>query len=235
MSNNNIQSDTSTTIIIKKRGRKSKKELENKNTKPIYHNNSNENIIVNIEDNNIYNNIYNNSPNLVNDFLNSDNKNELEDYSDETNDLLSQNVLITDNNLTNSIIDNKPVAKKRGRKPKGGKIIHQILPLNNNKENRPNVILHLKCFLKDLKDLKDLNDNNLFGSDLDSFNFSKANLSEEHRIHAITLIASICYQNPKALNSDSLYNRLMAESQGLPSSSFEFVPMLFKYDDLIKN
>ena len=77
---------------------------------------------------------------------------------------------------------------------------------------------------------------NIFGDQIaygEFWNFSKANLSEEHRIHAITLIASICYQNPKALNSDSLYNRLMAESQGLPSSSFEFVPMLFNYDDLI--
>ena len=77
---------------------------------------------------------------------------------------------------------------------------------------------------------------NIFGDQIaygEFWNFSKANLSEEHRIHAITLIASICYQNPKALNSDSLYNRLMAESQGLPSSSAEFVPMLFKYDDLI--
>ena len=43
---------------------------------------------------------------------------------------------------------------------------------------------------------------------------------------AITQVASICYQSPKALGSESLYNRLMAESQGLPSSSFEFVPVL---------
>ena len=61
---------------------------------------------------------------------------------------------------------------------------------------------------------------------VENWDFSRANLSNENRIHAITLIASICYQNPKALNSDSLYNRLMAESSGLPSSSFEFVPVL---------
>ena len=61
---------------------------------------------------------------------------------------------------------------------------------------------------------------------VENWDFSKANLNEETRIHAITLIASICYQNPKALNSDSLYNRLMAESSGLPSSSFEFVGVL---------
>ena len=70
---------------------------------------------------------------------------------------------------------------------------------------------------------------NLFGSDtlsVEYFDFSKANLSGQHRIHAISAVASICYQNPKALNSASLYNRLMAESIGLPSSSFEFVPVL---------
>ena len=67
---------------------------------------------------------------------------------------------------------------------------------------------------------------------IQQWNFSRANLNEKSRIEAITLIASICYQNPKALNSDSLYNRLMAESQGLPSSSFEFVPMLFDYEEL---
>ena len=67
---------------------------------------------------------------------------------------------------------------------------------------------------------------------IQQWNFSRANLNEKSRIEAITLIASICYQNPKALNSDSLYNRLMAESSGLPSSSFEFVPMLFKYEEL---
>ena len=45
---------------------------------------------------------------------------------------------------------------------------------------------------------------------VENWDFSTANFSNENRIYAITLIASICYQNPKALNSDSLYNRLMA-------------------------
>lgn len=70
---------------------------------------------------------------------------------------------------------------------------------------------------------------NIFGDNIayvENWDFSRANLNNENRIHAITLIASICYQNPKALNSDSLYNRLMAESSGLPSSAFEFVGIL---------
>ena len=70
---------------------------------------------------------------------------------------------------------------------------------------------------------------NIFGDEiacLDAWDFSKANLNNSNRVRAITQVASICYQNPKALESDSLYNRLAAESIGLPSSSFEFVPVL---------
>ena len=70
---------------------------------------------------------------------------------------------------------------------------------------------------------------NIFGDEIgfvENWDFSRANLNEENRILAITQVASICYQNPKALGSESLYNRLAAESQGLPSSSFEFVPVL---------
>ena len=77
---------------------------------------------------------------------------------------------------------------------------------------------------------------NIFNDNIayvEQWDFSRANLNEESRINAITQVASICYQNPKALNSESLYNRLMAESIGLPSSSFEFVPVLFKVQDLV--
>lgn len=68
---------------------------------------------------------------------------------------------------------------------------------------------------------------------VENWDFSRGNISNENRIDNITLIASICYQSPKAHGSESLYNRLMAESGGLPSSSFEFIPMLFVYDNLV--
>ena len=74
---------------------------------------------------------------------------------------------------------------------------------------------------------------NIFGDDIafvEQYDFSNANMSEENRIKAITTVASICYQNPKAIGSESLYNRLLAESKGLPSSSFEFVPVLIPMD-----
>lgn len=78
---------------------------------------------------------------------------------------------------------------------------------------------------------------NIFGDNiayLEAYDFSKANMSNESRLDVITLVASICYQSPKAHGSESLYNRLMAESGGLPSSSFEMVPILFDYEEVKK-
>ena len=64
------------------------------------------------------------------------------------------------------------------------------------------------------------------------YDFSRANSSLEARIHAITSVASICYAKPDAVDKVSLYNRLEAESKGLPSSSFEFVPMLIPIEKI---
>ena len=78
---------------------------------------------------------------------------------------------------------------------------------------------------------------NVFGDDIafvEQYDFSQANMSEENRIKAITSVASICYQNPKAIGSESLYNRLLAESKGLPSSSAEFVPVLLTEEEVYK-
>lgn len=76
---------------------------------------------------------------------------------------------------------------------------------------------------------------NIFGdgiAKLESYDFSRANISEESRIKAVTTVASICYGNPKGIGSVSLYNRLECESMGLPSSSFEFVPVLLEISSL---
>lgn len=58
-----------------------------------------------------------------------------------------KNMIIVD---TNDTINDAPTQKRRGRRPKGGKIIEQPVHLNLTKESKPNVILHLKCSLKDL-------------------------------------------------------------------------------------
>lgn len=61
---------------------------------------------------------------------------------------------------------------------------------------------------------------------VDHYDFALANSSYEARVQAVTKVASICYGNPKALGSISLFDRLQAEAAGLPSSSYEFVPVL---------
>jgi len=48
------------------------------------------------------------------------------------------------------VVVEEKVAKKRGRKPKGGKIVQLPTSNNSQKDDKPNVILHLKCSLKDL-------------------------------------------------------------------------------------
>lgn len=61
---------------------------------------------------------------------------------------------------------------------------------------------------------------------VESYDFSKVNMNQANRLHAVTLVASICYNNPKAIDSESLFNRLKSEAGGLPSSAYEFVPVL---------
>ena len=63
---------------------------------------------------------------------------------------------------------------------------------------------------------------------VEHYDFSRANSSYEARVQAVSMVASICYKSPKALGSISLFDRLQAESGGLPSSSYEFIPVLLK-------
>lgn len=77
---------------------------------------------------------------------------------------------------------------------------------------------------------------NIFGDNIakaEYYDFSRGNLDDEHRILNITQVASICYQSPKAVGSESLYNRLMAEAGGLPSTSSEFVPVLLTWGEVM--
>lgn len=72
-------------------------------------------------------------------------------------DTLNNNVTISQDVTSN---DPPPpvIHKKRGRKPRGGKIIKENLVHKNNIPELPNIILHLKCVLSDL------NVSNIIGS-----------------------------------------------------------------------
>ena len=64
--------------------------------------------------------------------------------------------------------DVKAPIKKRGRKPKGGKIIQQAIAVESQANDKPNVILHLKCSMKDLH-------NSLCTTSVASFAFNPKN------------------------------------------------------------
>ena len=141
-------------VVKVKRGRKSKKDLLNSlnKTQPILNE-----IVSEVNPNNIDINVKEISVNEISvNELSDINENELESFNNDVGD----NTILDDNK--NSIA--KTFSKKRGRKPKGGKIIQQLTSANVQQESKPNIILHLKCSLKDL--------NNDCNNSIESFNFS---------------------------------------------------------------
>ena len=89
------------------------------------------------------------------------------------------------------------IAKKRGRKPKGGKIIQQNILNHSQKDDKQNIILHLKCSLKDIE-------NDDYNNNIESFNF---NLSK----------TELCYQiidSPTDIyNETGIHNEIKDEVQ----------------------
>jgi hypothetical protein len=145
----NVVAPTTETIKAK-RGRKSKKELmaalnmeplvKEKETKKSIQNTINLNVSeIEADIQEEPNNMSDAQNNVYEDVLNDENSNPVEEPTK------LNNVIIT------TMTEEPKVAKKRGRKPKGGKIIQQVVNNEPQKEEKPNVILHLKCAMKDLQ------------------------------------------------------------------------------------
>ena len=64
-------------------------------------------------------------------------------------------------NIEENIIENESPdnIKKKGRKPKGGKLLTKIVNTNSSVNQITNIILHLKCSLKDLNDYNNILNN----------------------------------------------------------------------------
>ena len=87
-------------------------------------------------------------------------------------------------------------------------------------------------YLKKIKENTNLyNDNIGF---IEQWDFSLANTCQDARVEAITKIASICYDNPSIVGKVRLFDMLACESVGLPSTSFEYVPILLDYETYVK-
>ena len=135
------------TIVKPKRGRKSKSELM------ALLNNTNTNMLqLHVDEStsasSSSNQIISEASDIKNEIIQSISVTE---SVDAVTDLEEDIDLDTVANLDAVVDDNKKVIKKRGRKPKGGKIIQNIVINETQKVDKPNVILHLKCSLKDLQ------------------------------------------------------------------------------------
>lgn len=65
---------------------------------------------------------------------------------------------------------------------------------------------------------------------IEHYDFSRANVDKESRVKAVSMVASVCYGNKGLKPNFKLYDKLERESIGLPSSSFEFVPVFIRAD-----
>ena len=155
----NVISTNVITPIKAKRGRKSKKELMASLNITYFLSN---------EKDNKSNQVQTEIPNIINLDV-SEIENNVIDFK-EDNNLYDENNIsqLINTELTNIItLSEEPkIAKKRGRKPKGGKIIQHITTNIEQKDEKSNVILHLKCSMKDLQTHPQ---NNSF---LECYNFS---------------------------------------------------------------
>jgi len=126
---------------------------------------------------------------------------ELSILGDDTNDANAENIIMDD--IANENVIVKPGVKKRGRKPKGGKIIQQTLPITIQKESKPNIILHLKCSLKDLASDGEHN-SNFTSANIDPYNFVSNNSDLTYEILASNLL-----NNPiNYTNNDESYTNI---------------------------
>lgn len=113
------------------------------------------------------------------------------------------------------IDENKPLPKKRGRKPKGGKIIQQPVVTDNSKDAEPNIILHLKCSLKDIcVSFQESFKYDPHVESIQSFNFDKNNsvifLDEELSTVNVNEIVTpnttlLTNENPKISNENKYF------------------------------
>lgn len=150
---------------------KSAKQLKNKNEneQKLSAKQNNEKMMIHVNST-INEKQMNNEKQMIDEILVSD------EYLTSNENLISNENLtndkkfIHDENLTNDekITNNEEpkTFKKRGRKPKGGKIIQQNVVNDEHNDEKQHIILHLKCNMADLEE----NDSNETKDSLDAYN-----------------------------------------------------------------
>ena len=198
--NVNINEDA-VTPVIKKRKRRTRKDIENAQS-------GDTNTIVSSTPQ------ANDNDNTNTNTNNNDSKNDSEHNNDSQTDEPKE----------------EKVAKKRGRKPKGGKITIQPQTNSHIQNELPNIILHLKCSLSDLnKNAIDVNET------FDTINNNKLCNNTNNSINSINSInnntATIqSYNSVNAIGSEINNNMVNENSDSSISSN-----MTLYHRDLLKN
>jgi len=113
-------------------------------------------------------------------------------------------VTVTADENENTVVQEQKVPKKRGRKPKGGKIIQNNTTAALTNNHIPNIILHLKCNTKDLQTNKFISniDYEPTIQNVDTFQFETSKTSDLvfSEIEYNTSSNSINKQNPSQLS-----------------------------------
>jgi len=112
------------------------------------------------------------------------------------------------------------IPKKRGRKPKGGKIILDVIAEEANVVIEPNIILHLKCKMSDLENTSML----YSGKNVETFQFEKSKGSDlSYQIIDNIIPDTIITHNSEQSNNETEFknicNKLNALSYSLHTNN----------------
>lgn len=132
--------------------------------------------------------------------------------------------------LLEEIVVEEKIPKKRGRKPKGGKIVPVISKNNDNLVSKPNIILHLKCNYNDI--------NKVFENNYECFNFNdqKSELKYENILNE-KIVNSQSNDNNffNNTNRDGDNNYICSQCKNQDEKYIENKSINKKLENLIKN
>jgi len=120
----------------------------------------------------------------------------------------------TDNSALSKKEDDAAL-KKRGRKPKGGKIVQHVTLSSAEQVTRPNIILHLKCYLRDLL-------NNEMHGNVESYNNYSSHANELYFDVLNTTHSLAVHQQETAsstVDSHNLFCQMSASAAAPPPPS----------------
>ena len=138
--------------------------------------------------------------NIQLDILSEENKNE----DNKENEENGKNEIIISAVESETIEENeviKKTARKRGRKPKGGKIVQVANNSDVQVDAKPNVILHLKCSTKDLQSTG-YHDSNFSTSTIESFHLNNS----KNEMYYDVITPTICNSTDTTTTVDTTAN-----------------------------